>query len=198
MIKTFKEFITEERVSGVTVYHGSNTRFSAFSQDKARILNDFYGGGIAYFTDDKKIGIQYAKAMSKKSGEPLLYECKINLKNCFDVDSKFTGPELAKLVKKIGTEQFARQAGLLNYGSDKYKILAQLEKGTIEINGDKVFKGLTGTISTAKGREILKDLGFDGLRYNGGLNMKQTVQHNVYLPYYAESIKIVKRFKVNV
>ena len=188
MIKKFLDYLTEQKVSGVTVYHGSNVIFKEFSQDKARILNDFYGGGLAYFTDDKKIGIQYAKAMAKKGGEPILYECKITLKNCFDVDSMFTGQELVTMVKKIGTEQFARQAGLLNYGSDKYKILSQLEKGTIELTGDKVFRGLTGTISTAKGREILKGLGFDGLRYNGGLNIKKAVQHNFYFPYYADSI----------
>lgn len=35
------------------VYHGSNILFKKFDQNKARLVNNFYGGGLAYFTDDQ-------------------------------------------------------------------------------------------------------------------------------------------------
>ena len=90
-------------------------------------------------------------------------------------------------------ETFARGAGLLRLGVDRYKVLADLKSGSVKLTGKEVFFGLSnGGINTAKAREHLIRKGFDGIRYNGGENMNMVTRHNVYIPYNADSIKITK------
>lgn len=180
------------------VYHGSNAKFKEFTDKTKRIPNDYYGGGLAYFTDDKKVALTYSKAMTARyGGEETLYAVNLTLRNFFDVDKKFTGNELKAFFSYIKPEEFARGAGLLKAGMDKYTILARLDNGTMEISGKDVFKGLSsGMVNTSRAQDILKKMGYDGLRYNGGDNMGSS-HHNVFLPYYSSAIKISNTFKVN-
>lgn len=191
---SFKSFIVESKGFTGTVYHGSGSRFSKFEQSKARIANDFYGGGVAYFTDDLGVGITYAKSMAKKTKEdPIVYTVKLKLNKIFDVDAVFTGKELIDILPS-DIEDFARGAGLLGLNSDKYKVLADLKSGKVKLTGDQVFKGLSkGMNTTAKARQHLINNGYDGLRYNGGVNMGMAKKHNVYLAYDAKDIEIIKR-----
>ena len=179
-------------------YHGSNAKFAKFDQGKARIINDFYGGGVAYFTSNKDIAKTYANSMVKsKGGERYIYEVELSLKKIFDVDHKFTGKELTKFFDAKEAEDFARGAGLMKAGSDRYVVIGKLKDGDYELTGDQVFKGLSrGMVNTAKARQKLISLGYDGLRYNGGLNMNAATKHDVYLVYNADDIKIKKLFKV--
>lgn len=179
-------------------YHGSNAKFAKFDQGKARIINDFYGGGVAYFTSNKDVAKTYANAMAKsKGGERYIYEVELNLKKIFDVDHKFTGKELTKFFDPKEAEDFARGAGLMKAGMDRYVVIGKLKDGDYELTGDQVFKGLSrGMVNTAKARQKLISLGYDGLRYNGGLNMNAATKHDVYLVYNADDIKIKKLFKV--
>lgn len=173
------------------VYHGSGSLFEKFEQNKARIVNDFYGGGVAYFTDNLEVAEQYAAAMAKKTPtkEKFIYEVELDFKKLFDVDAEYSGPILKKFVSN--PEGFARGAGMFKLGADKFGILADLKSGNITFNGEQVFKGLSGgMISTSKARETLKRLGYDGLRYNGGIVM-HAKSHNVYLAYHANDIKIL-------
>ena len=173
------------------VYHGSNAVFDKFDDKKARLANDFYGGGIAYFTDSKSVGESYARTMTKKySGLSTLYEVKLTITQLFDVDADFTGQNLLNLLPN-DVETFARSAGLLNFGSNKYKVLLDLKKGNITLTGNQIFKGLSaGQKNTAVTRDFLIKNKYDGLRYNGGQNMGMATTHNVYLAYYAKQIKI--------
>jgi hypothetical protein len=194
---SFIKFLSESKFTG-TVYHGSGSKFPEFDQRKARIVNDFYGGGVAYFTDNLKIAIQYAKSMSKKTKTPYVYTVKLNLKNVFDVDEIFTGKKLKDILPD-DIENFARGAGLLSLKSDKYAIMEQLSSGAAKLTGDQVFKGLSkGMNQTALTREYLIEKGYDGLRYNGGLNMGGAIKHDVYLVYFAKDIEILKTQKVVV
>jgi hypothetical protein len=180
-------------------YHGTNAKFKQFDQKHARIVNDFYGGGIAYFTSDTGVAITYAKSMvrTKKSGEPYVYKCKITLNKIFDVDHKFTGKELTQFFTKETVDDFARGASLLKLNSDKYVIISKLLSGDMTLTGEEVFKGLSrGMVNTAKTRQKLIELGYDGLRYNGGVNMDMATKHDVYLVYDAKDITIEKIFKV--
>lgn len=148
------------------------------------------GGGVAYFTDSKEVGMQYAAAMSKKTGTPFLYKVKLTFHRLFDVDQIYNGKELIDLVGKDG-EKFARSANLLRFGTDTYKILSQLQKGDLNLTGEQVFKGMSqGGVLSGKARDNLIKLGYAGLRYNGGMNMGMATKHNVYLAYFAESIRI--------
>lgn len=195
---SFNQYITEAKSSFTgKVYHGSGSRFKEFSQSKARIPNDFYGGGIAYFTSDLKVAITYAKSMAKKSkGEPLIYTTEIKIRKLFDVDDIFTEKTLTDILPD-DIEGFARGAGLLKLNSDQYVVMGNLKAGKVKLTGDQVFKGLSkGMNTTAKAREHLIKKGYDGLRYNGGLNMGMATKHDVYLIYNVKNVKILKRSKL--
>src|ERR1700744_1200899 len=153
------------------VYHGSGSEFTEFQQSAARVKDDYYGGGIAYFTDDKAVASQYAKAMTKiaKSKNPLasekIYTVTLNINKLFDIDAIYTGKELTKFISNA--EDFARKAGMLNLGVDKYDVISRLKSGDYELTGDQIFRGLSGGMNyTEKAREQLKRMGYDGLRYN--------------------------------
>jgi ADP-Ribosyltransferase in polyvalent proteins len=191
-MKRFIEYIAEE----IEAYHGSGGRFSKFSADHARVANDHMGGGVGYFTSDKDVSKTYARSMAKTTkGEPHIYHTTLHMKNVFDVDHEFTGDKLKNILPD-DHEAFARGAGLLNYGSDKYKVLNDIKSGKAKLSGMQVFKGLSkGNTQTAKAREHLKSKGYDGLRYNGGDNMN-TKRHDVYIPYHPDSITINKVTKL--
>lgn len=176
----------------IRVYHGSSALFDRFEQSKSRVVNDFYGGGVAYFTTDRAIALKYAKNMAKVRGSDtrVIYDCTLNLRKTFDVNKAYYGDELKALIRRGELEPFARSAGLLKYGSDREQVLIDLEKGNISLTGEQIFRGLSaGMVSTSKARERLKSTGYDSLRYNGGLNMSD-VRHDVYIVYNANSISI--------
>ena len=179
----------------LTLYHGSNAEFDQFDQTKAKIINDLYGGGIAYFTDSIPIAQKYARVMTKaRGGTPVLYKVSLQLGRVFDVDDTFNGPELMEFVNHAASKDaFLRGARMLSLGTDKYQVLSQLESGKMTLNGDQVFRGLSGGMNnTAATRRILQKMGYDTLRYTGGL-IEGGETHNVYLAYYADNIKILDR-----
>jgi hypothetical protein len=178
-------------------YHGTNNRFSQFEQSKARLANDFYGGGVAYFTDDINVAKTYAAAAFRRDGgDRFVYEVDLYFNKLFDVDDRFTGDELVKLVGK-NVEAFARAAGLLKLSDNRLRILRRLKDGEYTLTGEQVFRGLSnGMVNTARARDTLIANGYDGLRYNGGANM-QTHLHNVYLAYNARAISIRQRYIVS-
>lgn len=181
------------------LYHGSNAIFSKFDQGKARIVNDFYGGGVAYFTDNIEIAKTYAKAMNRvKGGDLIIYEVNLKFHKLFDVDHEFTGHELMKFYNKNTVEEFARGARLLPLGVDKYSVISRLLSGNMVLTGDQIFRGLSrGMVETAKAREHLIKLGYDALRHNGGVtSMNTAIRHNVYLAYKSDEIDIVKRYRI--
>jgi len=204
-MKSFLQFIEEvnealgQNPVQVDAYHGSGRRFSQFKQAHARIPNDYYGGGIGYFTDSKEVGKTYAKNMGKKTGNNILYHTTLKMDNVFDVDHTFSGEKLRAILPHPSQhEDFTRGAGLMKLGTDKYKVLSDLRSGNMSLTGDQIFKGLSrGMVNTAAARQHLISKGYDGLRYNGGTNMKMATKHNVYIPYNASGITINKRFKLN-
>ena len=182
----------------ISVFHGSNAKFKEFATKSKRVENDFFGGGIAYFTDDQKVALTYSRAMTRRyGGEEYLYKVDLNLDKIFDVDTVYTGAELQKFFAHMKPEAFARGAGLLKGGADKYSVIASLELGNAVMTGHGVFRGLSqGLVNSSGAEKILMKLGYDGLRYNGGDNMSAG-RHNVYMPYYSKDITIRNTFKVN-
>lgn len=175
----------------LTLYHGTNQRFAQFEQSKARLVNDFYGGGVAYFTDSLDVAKTYAKGAAKKGGDKLIYKVTLSINKLFDVDQTYTSGELTHFFEARDVEAFARGAGLLSLGADKYSVMYELEKGLMRLTGEQVFRGMSqGMVKTAAARDRLKRLGYDALRYNGGVNMSQAQKHNVYIAYDASRIKI--------
>ncbi len=180
-------------MTDLTLYHGSGSLFDHFDQSKFRIPNDNWGGGVCYATDNLDLAQKYAKSMSKNTPthERFVYTLGVKIFNLFDVDDKFTGPILKKMVDSVGVENFARSAKLLSVGEDKYQILALLKDGNLSLKGSQIFYGISGgMINTSKGRNLLKRFGFDTLRYNSGI-VSNGKEHSVYLPYYTKNLEIL-------
>jgi hypothetical protein len=204
---SFKQYLSEgfapesNNPVNVDVWHGTGRRFSQFKQEHSRIPNDFYGGGIGYFTSDKDVGKTYAKSAAKTqgTGTPLLYQTSLKMNNVFDVDHQFTGEKLKNILPPASQhEDFARGAGLMGLNADKYKVLDDLRTGKMSLSGEQIFKGLSrGMVNTAGARRHLISKGYDGLRYNGGVNMQMAKKHDVYIPYNAGGITINKRYIIN-
>lgn len=194
MIK-FKEFILESKETNpvsVNAYHGTGHALTHFDEKKAKIRNDFYGGGLGYFTNNKKVAHTYARSAAKETKTPHIVHSKLEMKNVFDTDHHFTGHKLKRLIPK-DTETFARHAGLLNASNeeDKYHILNRLESGEHKLTGHQVFWGLShGGTKTAAARKHLQKHGYDGLRYTGGAKENPDTHHDVYIPYHAHSVEI--------
>jgi len=187
---SFKSYLSESKGFTGTVYHGTNARFDKFDQKKSRIVNDNYGGGIAYFTDSIGLSVTYAKSMAKKlGGDPIVYSVELKLKKIFDVDDTFTSDDLINILPK-DINEFARSAGLLSLNSNEYKVLSDLKNVTTKLTGEQVYRGLSkGNTQTTKARQHLIEKGYDGLRYN----LPTTPKQSVYLVYNAKDIKIIKR-----
>jgi len=199
----FSEYIKEELEKNpveVNTFHGSGRRFDSFNQSFGRVKNDFMGGGIGYFTTDHGVAKSYAKngARFAKTDTPIVYHTKLKMDHVFDVDHDFHGDKLKHVLPHESEhEDFARGAGLLHPGVDKYDVLARLKSGNIKLKGHQVFAGLSrGGTNSDKAREHLISRGYDGLRYNGGQNMEGAVKHDVYIPYKASSISIHKRTRI--
>ena len=187
---SFKSFLFESSSFTGVVYHGTNARFDKFDQRKSRIVNDNYGGGVAYFTDGLNLAITYAKNMAKKQGgDAIIYSAELKLSKVFDVDHDFTGKELVDILP-TDVKEFARGAGLLGLNTDEYKVMSDLKAGKTKLSGEQVYRGLSkGNTQTSKARDHLIEKGYDGLKYNMPITPKQSV----YLAYEAKDIKIVKR-----
>ena len=187
---SFRTHLIESKGFTGTVYHGTNARFDKFDQKKSRIVNDNYGGGVAYFTDALGLSITYAKSMAKKlGGDPIIYSVELKLKKLFDVDDVFADTYLVNILPK-DVNSFARSAGLLSLNSNEFKVLADLKNGNMKLTGEQVYRGLSkGNTQTAKARQHLIEKGYDGLRYN----LPTTPKQSVYLVYNAKDIKIIKR-----
>lgn len=180
------------------LYHGTGSMFDRFDQNKARLANDYYGGGVGYFTDSKDGAKNYAKAMSKKTGTPYIMEVTLEITKLFDVDDEFTGRKFLDFIRGYNVEQFARDAGLLNYGVDKFLMLGDIKKGTLKIDGDKIFRGISNKMmNTSKAKKIIHHLGYDALKYNAGqLIGSSGNKQEVYIAYDANKITINKVEKI--
>jgi hypothetical protein len=151
---------------------------------------------VAYFTNTADVAYTYARSMARKSGgDRIVYKVDLLIDKCFDVDNYIPSSNIKKMFStRSEMESFARGAGLLSSGADKYLVLGQLSDGALTLTGEQVFKGISqGMTQTARARELLKRLGYDSLRYNGGSNMG-TALHDVYISYYANRIRIIDRF----
>ena len=197
---TYKQYLYENVTPNpveVDAYHGSGRRFDKFNQSFGRVKNDFMGGGIGYFTNSHHVAKSYAKngARFAKTDTPLVYHTKLKMHNVFDVDHHFHGDKLKHVLPDESKhEEFARGAGLLRAGTDKYDVLSKLKHGHLKLTGHQVFQGLSkGGTNSDDARDHLIKKGYDGLRYNGGQNMDQAEKHDVYIPYKADSITIHKR-----
>ena len=212
-MKSFINFLVKEEAKpteasadrhnpiSVDAFHGSGVHFDQFKQEHAKLPNDYYGGGIGYFTTSHNVATTYAKsrAASMKTKTPHVYHTNLSMKNVFDVDHVFTGEELKKFLPKdeLKHEQFARHAGIMKYGTDRIKTVDDLRSGKASLTGHQLFQALSENgNSTAKARDLLIKHGYDGLRYNGGANMDMAERHDVYIPYHAKHIKIKKVEKI--
>lgn len=170
------------------LFHGTNTIFKKFDASRARLQNDNYGGGVAYFTTNKNLAITYAKSMSRRGGEPIIYTVKGDFRKTFDTEKLFNGKDVLKFIKEIKVEDFARGAKLMVYGADKYTIINNLKSGITGLSGKQIFDGLSnGNTNTLNARKILIKLGYDSIYYKTPDRI-----NDVYITYRDDNVKIEK------
>lgn len=173
-----------------TLFHGGIDFDGEFRQDMSRSPNDYFGGGVAYFTDNHEVALKYAKNAGKRSGKlPVVYNVKLTIKNNFDVDKKYNSELFLDSIKDL--DKFIRNSSIGEYNDPIYVTKQKLKSG-IEITGKSIFKGLSNNHqNSGRAREILIDLGFDGLRYTGDEDSMNP--YNVWLPYNSDQVSIVKK-----
>lgn len=177
------------------VFHGSGNIFDEFMADKAKLVNDYYGGQL-YFTDNPRVAKNYAKAGSKKTGQAVVYKVELDINKLFDVDQEYSGKEVKKILGTTPLETFARRAGLLSLGSDRFQVLSDLKNGNLPLTGEQIFNGISNNQrKTAVARSLLKKQGYDGLKYYGG-RLFGSIPHVVYIPYEHSSIHITGNEKI--
>lgn len=185
----------------IKLFHGAGALFSKFRQEFSRSPNDHYGGGLAYLTTDEKIARGYATSSAKRTkSDPIIYLVEANFKKVFDIDETFTGKEMKEFLPK-DIDGFARSAKIAKFSSDGSSLMlakSKLRDGTIELTGRQIYDGLSGVNNnqTSKVRDIFISMGYDALRYNGGLNM-MTTSHDVYIAYKATTLKILSSENMN-
>ena len=58
--EAYEKMVAERSQVSLKVFHGTGKDFDQFSSDFARVEEDYYGGGVAYFTDNKEVAFGYA------------------------------------------------------------------------------------------------------------------------------------------
>jgi hypothetical protein len=184
--KPFEYKPSTEEVNAKTWYHGSGTNgLTAKSLTPSMTkIEGLYGHGV-YLTDDPKIAQKYAAGRSSKSGTPMVYEAKINLRNSIDLEKPL--PEnvyqtVRQTAKQLDDTYGSNIASYLDSGhsfkgpgtllwrnfTEKVSELSQNE-GVSSSELSEYFQDLTGR---------LKDLGYDGFTHVGG-NIKGNKLHQV-------------------
>lgn len=216
-MKSFKKFnliekkIVSESFKG-QMWHGTNAKFDKFEQRMARVQNDLYGGGVAYFTDNRKIAEGYAKSSLKRKGapknpEPWLYKVDLDLKNIFDIERSYNYDFVKQFVKndKSSTvEKFLRDAGVLNNSfmksigaSDIFSVISKFNNGSLNLTGDQLFNAIgNNSANSSKARDIFYKMGYDGLTHQGGLRGGTGGKHKVIIVYDSSKIKIKDHIKL--
>lgn len=171
----------------VHLYHGSGRLFDRFDRKFAMIENDYYGGGVAYCTDDFEVAKTYASAGAKKTGEGYVYRLYLVTNKLFDATATY-GPEVFMPLIKGSEEDFMRGAGLLKAGTDRIAALVALKRQ--QLTGKQIFWGLSrGGVSAGKARDILIKAGYDALKHAGGEQFGAK-KHVVYIGYDPAKLKI--------
>ncbi len=193
----------------VKAFHGTAAKFDSFDGGKARVSNDYFGGGHSYFTSNKNVAVGYASSamIRMKSKTPYVIAVDLHFKKLFDArDNKtYTGDELKHMIKEFKLTQkdldtLARGAGIMTVMSSPYQIIVGLERGTTKLTGKQFFNGLTrlrGSMENA--RKFLQSKGYDGLAHTGGQvtrDMMGTPNHVVFIVYDPNVIQTFKRFRV--
>jgi len=196
---SFANYLIERNSNALTVYHGTGSDFDMFSSEFARVANDYYGGGVAYFTDNVEVAHGYASDGQKRDGSTgtkILMTVEITPSKIFDVDAMIPGPDVTRLMGKTKPEEFLRAAGMLNINSDKFSLIGKIKNERLEMTGDQLFKALSmGQVKSSRARNALKAAGYDALRYNGGIQT-QGVHHNVYIMYNASAIRVISKEQI--
>lgn len=170
------------------MYHGSNVIFKSFDANRARLQNDNFGGGVAYLTTNKSLAVVYAKSMSRRGGEPIIYTVQTTFRKTFDTETLFQGKDVLRFIKDVKLEDFAKGAKILVYGMDKYTVINNLKSGITGLTGKQIFDGLSnGNTQTLRARETLVKLGYDSIHYKTPDNV-----NDVYITYKDTNVRIDK------
>lgn len=197
----------------LTVYHGTAARFDEFGQENARVENDYFGGGLAYFTSSRRVAYGYARSamLRTKSKIPYIIYVGVQFDKLFDArnTSKWSGERVLAFIQEVGlrsdqVEAFIRGAGLLDMsslqGRSPHVVKSAFMSGKIELDGESIFMALSRVLGNmAQARKKLMSLGYDGLCHIGGEITKDKLnrgKHTVFISYDKKTIRSFDRKKI--
>jgi hypothetical protein len=175
---TFLYSPNKKDINAKVWYHGSGT--TGLTADTltphSTKIEGLYGQGV-YLTDDKEIASQYAKARSKRTGTPVVYEANINLRNAIDLEKPL--PLDAYNIIKNEVSSFDNNFGNGNFSNE-------LDKAYLEgKSGKEIWEMATNEMADISQSEMipkselydyfqditanLKENGYDGFTHIGGV-----------------------------
>lgn len=173
-----------------TIYHGSGT-------DGIKIFNvaeeDTVGSGV-YFTSEAKDAIGYARRRSKRKegNSPVIYESSIENMKLLDLRNSDN-------VKQFLSNFKDKLAEKLKDPEIQWYYRAVLERTIESIDAGKIGPGNLREISFSIGKEFsdhVKSLGYEGLITFEGGEGEEVGNHDTYLIFDPEKIKINREHKI--
>ncbi len=189
-----KERQNEEEIDGglgvlvkrKTLYHGSGT--SGIKEFNAA-ENDTVGSGI-YFTSEAKDAIGYARrrARSAKDGSPVIYESAVENMKILDLRKLENVRKVMEGFKQVLFEKLKEPDLKWNYEEVLKRAVKSINEGKINSGNLREVTFSTGDLFT----DYVKSLGYDGLATMEGGEGNDIGDHDTYLLFDPNKVKINK------
>ena len=177
-----------------TIYHGSGT--SGIEQFN-NAEEDTVGSGI-YFTSEAKDAVGYARRRSRgrEDASPVIYESSVENMKLLDLRKDENVNKILEGFKKVLIEKTKEK---WPNRIDEYYIHKSLEQAIEAINSGKVRAGNLREVTFSTGQifsDYVKSLGYEGLTTLEGGEGDDTGNHDTYLIFDPEKVKINQEHKI--
>lgn len=173
-----------------TIYHGSgNSGIKSFNKAE----EDTVGSGI-YFTSEAKDAIGYARRRSrrKEGSSPIIYESSVENIKLLDLRKDKNVSKILEGFKKILKDKLKNQNLKWNYETI-------LQRAIEAIDSNKIGSGNLREVIFSIGQlfsDYVKSLGYDGLVTFEGGEGEDIGNHDTYLIFDSDKVKINKENKI--
>jgi hypothetical protein len=193
--------VVDEQGKPLVVYHGTDSDINAFDLDKVK-YSSIFGKGM-YFTSNPEIAGEYAKARSNQNlkgfnnTDENIMPVFLNLKNPVNMD-RLTETQVKSIVEKINEGQNQPYEHLMTDPDLGISYITKKRNAAglnFDANGDGTysFKSINVIrLKNAYGKDftkILKDLGYDGIEYEGGRRTDNIIEHRAFVAFEPTQIK---------
>lgn len=182
---------TPKAINAKKWYHGTGTKgMTAEALDPSRTdAGSLFGQGV-YFTDNPEVAQGYAKARSKRSGTPVVYEADLNVARPLRAEEPAT-PEIVALMEKASSELRANgydvglSEALNKPGVTSEELIQQFRRDLRSAVADRE-TDVEGAWAQMDGvTQGLRALGYDAVTHEGGKRAGAKMggpRHQVVIP----------------